>query len=199
MLRIAAITTLVARTELSPPSAWHLATLAFIAPFILLAPLNGYLSNSLPRRRVLLGAAAFTTLVLLPFIFLPSLDGQWIWLLLLTAFASAIYQAARFAVLPAAAAESRITLPRVNGWMETGSSGAILGGILLGWYLVTTSTDNRQPELAGRFARSERAMFDAGRVCSVSLRSDSPRKATIGGVGVLPRRAPHWPRTRRAR
>src|SRR3954468_24920307 len=38
-------------------TAWHLATAVFIAPFILLAPLTGCLSNGLSRRLVLGGSA----------------------------------------------------------------------------------------------------------------------------------------------
>jgi 1-acyl-sn-glycerol-3-phosphate acyltransferase len=150
-LRTAAIAALVDRAGMQPASAWHLATVVFIAPFILLAPLNGYLSNSLPRRWVLIASAAFTILVLLPFPFVPPVGGQWIWLLGLTAFATAIYQSARFAVLPAAAADTHITLPRVNSWMEMGYSGAILGGILAGRYFAVPDAQQGiallQPEL----------------------------------------------------
>jgi 1-acyl-sn-glycerol-3-phosphate acyltransferase len=146
-LRVAAVVALVVRGGNEPASAWYLATVAFITPFIVLAPLNGYLSNSLPRRRVLVGAATFIIVVLLPFAFVPPVGGQWVWLLLLTAFAAAVYQPARYAMLPAAADDAHSTLPRVNGWMEMGSSAAILGGILLGWYFGAPDADHALPDL----------------------------------------------------
>ncbi len=155
-LRVAAIVALVARANYPAPSAWHLATVTFIAPFIVLAPLNGYLSNSFPRRRVLLGAAAFIFFVAMPRAFLPPFEGQWLLLLATTACAAAIYQPARYALLPAAAEDSRIPLPRVNGWMEMGSSAAILGGILVGWYCGGPDAErglpDRQPVLSAALA-----------------------------------------------
>jgi 1-acyl-sn-glycerol-3-phosphate acyltransferase len=136
-VRVGAIVWLVERYEYQPTSAWHLATVIFIAPFVMLAPLNGYLSNSLPRRSVLVYSAAFIAIVVASAAAPLQWDGQWLCLLGLTAVASAIYQPARYAMLPAAAEDSRVPLPRVNGWMEMGLAAAILGGILLGWYLAT--------------------------------------------------------------
>src|SRR5262249_44559171 len=37
------------------------------------------------------------------------------------------------AMLPAVAADARLSLPRVNGWMEMGVASALVGGIALGW------------------------------------------------------------------
>jgi acyl-[acyl-carrier-protein]-phospholipid O-acyltransferase/long-chain-fatty-acid--[acyl-carrier-protein] ligase len=113
----------------------YLALVAFVAPFIVLAPLNGYLSNSLPRRGVVVGAAAFLVVVLLPFIFLPATGGQLVWLLGLTTMGAAIYQPACDAMLPAAADDAHSTLPRVNGWMALGSVAALVVGVLRGWDL----------------------------------------------------------------
>jgi hypothetical protein len=95
--------------------AWHVATAVFIAPFILLAPLNGCVTNGLPRRWVLVGSAAYTLLVVAVFA-----AGQWPWMLCLgvVALGSAIYSPARYAMLPAVAVDTRIPLPRVNGWIE---------------------------------------------------------------------------------
>src|SRR5258708_34529620 len=121
-LRVAAVVALVVRGGNEPRNAWYLATVAYIAPFIVLAPLNGYLSNSLPRRRVLVGAAAFIVVVLLPYTFLPPISGQWVWLLLLTAFASAVYQPARHASLPAAADDPQNPLARRNAGTRSGAS-----------------------------------------------------------------------------
>jgi 1-acyl-sn-glycerol-3-phosphate acyltransferase len=113
-------------------SAWHLATALFVAPFLLLAPLNGPLSNSLPRRAVLVGSATFIVLAVAL--------GTWAgWspmaCLAVTALASAVYSPARYAVLPAAAVDARLPLARVNGCMELGAAGAIVGGLALGLFL----------------------------------------------------------------
>src|SRR6516165_3878818 len=48
-------------------SAWYLVTPFFILPFLLLAPLNGVLSNSLPKCCVLTLSAAFSFLVIFHF------------------------------------------------------------------------------------------------------------------------------------
>lgn len=110
--------------------AWHVATAVFIAPFVLLAPFNGCINNSLPRRWVLVGSAAFTLLAVSVFAARP-----WPWMICLgvVALGSAIYSPARYALLPAAAEDACLPLPRVNGWIEMGGAAAIVGGAALGW------------------------------------------------------------------
>ena len=110
--------------------AWHVATAVFIAPFILLAPLNGCINNGLPRRAVLVGSAAFTLLVVALFS-----TAAWPWMVCLgvVALGSAIYSPARYAMLPAVAEDTRIPLPGVNGWIEMGGAASIVGGVALGW------------------------------------------------------------------
>jgi 1-acyl-sn-glycerol-3-phosphate acyltransferase len=110
--------------------AWHIATAVFIAPFVVLSPLNGCLNNSLPRRWVLVGSAAFTLLVVTLF---AVLQGDWMVCLGVVALGSAIYSPARYAMLPAVAEDTRLPLPRVNGWIEMGGASAIVGGVALGW------------------------------------------------------------------
>jgi 1-acyl-sn-glycerol-3-phosphate acyltransferase len=110
--------------------AWHVATAVFIAPFILLAPLNGCINNGLPRRWVLAGSATFTLLILALF---AAVGWPWMICLGVVAVGSAIYSPARYAMLPAVAVDARIPLPRVNGWIEMGGSSAIVGGVALGW------------------------------------------------------------------
>jgi 1-acyl-sn-glycerol-3-phosphate acyltransferase len=112
--------------------AWHLATAVFITPFIVLAPLNGCLSNGLPRRSVLAGTAAFALATVSAF---ALFGGPWIVCLGLVALAAAVYSPARYAMLPAAAADTKLPLPRVNGWIEMGGAASIVGGLALGWYL----------------------------------------------------------------
>jgi 1-acyl-sn-glycerol-3-phosphate acyltransferase len=111
----------------------HLATALFIAPFLVLAPLNGCLSNSLPRRLVLSSAAAVALVVVVLF---ALGQGPWQACLALTAIASAVYSPARFAMLPAAAADTHLPLPRLNGWAEVGNAAGIVGGIALAWAVV---------------------------------------------------------------
>jgi 1-acyl-sn-glycerol-3-phosphate acyltransferase len=110
-------------------AGWHMTTAIFIAPFIVLAPLNGLLGNSLPRRAVLVGAAAFT---LLSIVARPAFGVPWLVCLGLVAIGSAVYSPVRSALLPAAAADCRVPLPRVSGWIEIGGAGAIVLGALLG-------------------------------------------------------------------
>jgi 1-acyl-sn-glycerol-3-phosphate acyltransferase len=112
--------------------AWHLATAVFISPFVLLAPLNSCVSNGLPRRWVLTGSAAFALAAVSAF---ALFGGPWVVCLGLVALAAAIYSPARYAVLPAAAEDSRLPLTRVNGWIEMGGAASIVGGLALGWYL----------------------------------------------------------------
>ena len=109
-------------------SAWYLVTAVFIAPAILLAPFHGSISNGLPRRWVLVGAALTSLLAFAAFV--PA--GPWVECLGVVAVGSALYSPTRYAVLPAAARDARLPLNSVNGWMELGSAAAIVGGVILG-------------------------------------------------------------------
>jgi 1-acyl-sn-glycerol-3-phosphate acyltransferase len=116
-------------------AAWYQVTPFFVLPFIVLAPVNGAIANGLQKRGVLVGSTAFClALVVVAAALLPA-DPQaaWWWCLALSAdmMGAAVYSPARYAVLPAAAEECRLPLPRVNGWIELGSGGAgIVGGYL---------------------------------------------------------------------
>ncbi len=116
----------------SEVSAWHLATVVFITPWVLLAPLNGCLSNGLPRRWVLVGAATFTLVVVALF---PATPLLWMACLGAVALGAAVYSPTRYAMLPAAALDTGVPLPRLNSWIEVGGAASILGGMMLGWYL----------------------------------------------------------------
>ena len=119
-------------------SAWYLVTAVFIAPFILLAPFHGCLSNSLPRRWVLVAACLLCLLAVAAFVpgsplgavALPG--GPWLWALGIMALGSALYSATRYAMLPAVAQDTGLPLTRVNGWIELGGVSASIGGIILG-------------------------------------------------------------------
>jgi len=113
-------------------SAWFLVTALFIFPFILLAPINGAISNGLPKRNVLVGAATFCLLVLAAITGIgdtsePALLGT----LLLVAVGSAIYNPTRYALLPAVAEDTGLPLTRVNGWIELGAAVGIIGGVIV--------------------------------------------------------------------
>lgn len=117
-------------------AAWHQVTPYFILPFILLAPINGALANSLPRRWVLAGASAWclflTVIALLDLDTAP--ESALVWCAVLTAnmLGAAIYSPARYALLPAAAEDARLPLARVNGLIELGGAAGVAGGLLLG-------------------------------------------------------------------
>ncbi len=123
------LTTVLALKAAGNDGAWYLATAAFIAPFVLLAPLNGCLSNGLPRRAVLFGSSALTLIVLLGF---TATEGSWLPCLAVVALGAAVYSPARYAVLPAAAADAHLPLARVNGLVEMGGAAAIVAGVWLG-------------------------------------------------------------------
>jgi 1-acyl-sn-glycerol-3-phosphate acyltransferase len=118
--------------------AWHLLAALLMLPAVVLAPFNGALSNSLPKRWVLTGAAAYCCLIVAAF---GMLDGPWIagWALL--AVGAAVYGPTRYALLPAAAADTGIPLTRVNGWIDMGAVSAIVGGLALGVHLEAMTWD----------------------------------------------------------
>jgi 1-acyl-sn-glycerol-3-phosphate acyltransferase len=160
--------------------AWHIATAVFIAPFVLLSPLNGCLNNSLPRRWVLVGSAAFTLLVVSVF---AVLQGDWILCLGLVALGSAIYSPARYAMLPAVAEDARLPLPRINGWIEMGGAAAIIVGVALGWAVHAGSdtplAGHLVAVLLGLNLLSLAAAFPASFPSDV-LRPESPGQAAAG-------------------
>jgi 1-acyl-sn-glycerol-3-phosphate acyltransferase len=125
-LRMAAVAALLSEKR---TSGWHLATAVAITPFIALSPLNGVLSNALPRRRVLAASAAFTLLAVAG---CAAAGLPWVVCLGVVAVGSAVYSPVRYAMLPAAASDSGLPLPRLNGLMEMGGASAIVLGALLG-------------------------------------------------------------------
>ncbi len=116
-------------------SAWYVVTALFIAPFIVLAPFHGSISNGLPRRWVLTGSALFCLAAVA--VFVPA-SGPWLACMAIVAIGSALYSPTRYAVLPAASQDARLPLPSVNGWMEMGGAAAIVGGVILGLQLEGT-------------------------------------------------------------
>ena len=123
-------------------AAWHQVTVFFILPFILLAPINGALSNSLPKRSVLAAASGWClAAALLVGLLIGPEQNSWWWcgVLALIMIGAAVYSPARYGLLPAVAQDTRLPLARVNGWIEMGSSAAVVSGILLGLHLHSQS------------------------------------------------------------
>jgi 1-acyl-sn-glycerol-3-phosphate acyltransferase len=109
-------------------SAWYLVTAIFTIPAVLFAPFNGALCNSLPKPRVLTWSAFYGVAVMAVF---GLLENYWIACLALISTGSAIYGPTRYAMLPAASADTKWTLPRINGFIEMGTFTAILVGLIL--------------------------------------------------------------------
>jgi 1-acyl-sn-glycerol-3-phosphate acyltransferase len=137
-LRMFVVLEVARQGQLASNAAWHQVTPFVIIPFILLAPVNGAVSNSLPRRGVLAAAAGFSFVVAAASgSFLGMQGNPWLWCLAmgLHALAAAVYSPTRYALLPAAAQDGRIPLGRVVGWIEMGGAGGIVAGLVLGWAL----------------------------------------------------------------
>src|SRR5262249_8318302 len=97
-------------------AAWSQVTPFFLLPFILLAPVNGALSNGLPKRWVLVGSAGFCLAVTA--LLAALLDGggdPWLWCvgLGLVMTGTAVYSPTRYALLPAVAQDAGLPLSRV--------------------------------------------------------------------------------------
>jgi 1-acyl-sn-glycerol-3-phosphate acyltransferase len=121
--------------------AWHLATALLMLPAVLLAPLNGALGNSLRKRWVLVGSAACCLAVTagLGLVAGPE-PGSGVVLACwaLAAVGAAVYSPTRYALLPAAAEDTRVPLTRVNGLIEMGAAAAVVGGWVVGGELGET-------------------------------------------------------------
>jgi 1-acyl-sn-glycerol-3-phosphate acyltransferase len=189
-LRMVVILKLVSQNEHAINSAWHQATAIFITPFVLLAPLNGPLSNGLPKRSVLAGSALYCLAVVL---FFSVLDGPWLLCLGLVAAGTAVYNTTRYALLPAAAEDTGWPLPRVNAWIEMGGAAAIVAGLMLAavpgalmWVLlcalvcVLTAVVVRFPSDVQRPEAPGEAVAGFFRDCGRILRDRAARGSLIG-------------------
>ena len=107
----------------------------YVLPALVLAPVNGALSNSLPKRRVLIGSAAYCVAVAVGFALLNAFHpwpGWWLICLGFAAVGNAVYSPTRYGMPPAAAHDAHVPLTRVNGWIEMGSGCAIIAGVVVG-------------------------------------------------------------------
>jgi 1-acyl-sn-glycerol-3-phosphate acyltransferase len=110
-------------------AAWHIVTAILMVPAVLLAPVNGAICNSLPKPLVLAGSAAWCLGVTVLFVLA---SGPWPACWAVVVLGAAIYSPTRYALLPAAALDTRIPLPRINGWIEMGAVVAVVGGMVSG-------------------------------------------------------------------
>lgn len=110
-------------------SAWHIVAGILAAAAVLLAPLNGAVSNSLPRRGVLFTSTQVSLFVVGIFAYLQS---SWTLAWGLLALSWVVYSPARYALLPAVADDTQIPLTRVTGLMDMGAFTATLLGLILG-------------------------------------------------------------------
>jgi 1-acyl-sn-glycerol-3-phosphate acyltransferase len=164
----------LARTE--GAAAWPLVLTLFMAPALILSPLIGAVANGLARRWVLVGSAAYCLLVLALFASRMDLLPECCMLL---AVGNAFYWPARSALLPAAAADARIPLARVNGWMELGSGTAALGGMILGTFYFFYDPDRLGQTLVIHGVIGLLAALPAWFRADV-LRPEPPRQALAG-------------------
>lgn len=139
-LRLFVVLLATAGTPGQRESAWHLVMALFMLPCVLMAPVNGALGNSLPKRAVLAGAAAYMLAATLAF---GLHGGAWHAGVAVIALGSALFVPTRFAMLPAAAADTGWPLVRVTAWIEAGAVLAMASGMLLAGALAAV------PPLAG--------------------------------------------------
>jgi len=113
-------------------SAWHLVTLLVVGPAVFLAPLNGAICNSLPKRWVLVASSVLPLLVVDVYLGVGAFGSELIACWALVAVTSAINGPVRYAFLPAAARDTGWPLTRINGLFELGSAAAIIAGVVAG-------------------------------------------------------------------
>jgi hypothetical protein len=127
LLRLFAVLLATGGSPAQRESAWHLVMALFMLPCVLLAPVNGALGNSLPRRGLLVGAALYALALALAF---GLIGHAWMTGVALIALGSAVYVPARLALLPAAALETCLPLARVTALIEGGAVLAIAAGMI---------------------------------------------------------------------
>jgi len=137
-LRVYVVLRMAAEGAAQRDTAWHLVSALFMLPSILLVPLYGAVGNSLPKRATLVAAAAYCLVVMALFAWW----GQgWLACVVTVALGSSLYTPTRYALLPAAARDTQLPLPRVVSAIETGGVLSIVGGVVLGGVLMSLGWD----------------------------------------------------------
>jgi 1-acyl-sn-glycerol-3-phosphate acyltransferase len=120
-------------------SAWYLVTALLMWPALVLAPLNGAICNSLPKRAVLIASAGWCLVITVLGSHAPDLERSLLFCWGLLAIGSAIYGPTRYALLPAGAEDTRWPLTRLNGVFEMGAALAVVAGLMLALGLEATA------------------------------------------------------------
>jgi 1-acyl-sn-glycerol-3-phosphate acyltransferase len=130
--------------------AWYLVATLLMWPAVLLAPFNGAIANSLPKPTVLIGAAGWSMVVTLlswdaPYSLehVPKMLACWA----LLSIGAALYGPTRYALLPAAAEDTRWALTRLNGLFEMGAALAVVAGMAMALSLNATDYEDWLPML----------------------------------------------------
>jgi len=134
-LRMVVVLLVAGAGQRESDAAWHKTNVFFILPFLLLAPVNGALSNALAKRWVLVGAAAYCLgvfAVLALFLGPESDAGLWCAGLGAAMVGAAVFSPTRYALLPAVSEDAQVPLPRLNGWCEMGGAAALVLGLVAG-------------------------------------------------------------------
>src|SRR5437762_8907525 len=100
---------------------WHQISLYSLLPFIFLAPISGALGNALLKRWMLIRSATYSlclATVLGVYVYAAENPGTWGITLSLVMVGTALFRPVCFALLPAAARDTRLSLSRVNSLME---------------------------------------------------------------------------------
>jgi MFS family permease len=135
-LRVYVVLRMAAEGATQRDAAWHLVAALFMLPSVFLVPVYGALGNSLPKRRVLIGSAAYCFAVVMLFAWW----GQgWLRCVAGVALGSALYVPTRHALLPAAARDTRVELPRIVSVIETTAVVSMVGGMVLGGALMAAT------------------------------------------------------------
>lgn len=112
-------------------STWHLVMALFMLPCLLLAPVNGAIGNSLPKRGVLVASAAWCLAVA---VLCGTLGNGWLGglpMVAMVALGAAVFVPTRFALLPAAAQDCGLPLVRVVSWTEAGAVLSTVAGMVI--------------------------------------------------------------------
>ena len=144
-LRMFVLLQVAGSNRIGQDSAWHLVNIFYYFPFVLMAPVNGAIGNTLPKRWVLVGAAGWC-MYMVAFCIAWAPD-SWGWGVGLSSvmMGAAVFSPVRYALLPAAAHDAHMPLSRVNGLIEMGASVAGVLGLVLAMSLHEPFTQNWGP------------------------------------------------------
>jgi hypothetical protein len=132
-LRVYVVLLMASEGAVQRDSAWHLVTALFMLPSVFFVPICGAVVNSLPKRAVLVGSAAYCLAVVVLF---ACVGHGWLACVACVALGSAMYAPTRHALLPAAAHDTDLPLPRVVSAIETAAVLSIVAGMALGGALM---------------------------------------------------------------